>query len=58
MNHNSNGRRRTLHGAVGLTGALLGLSARSQEKPQDDPREIRIGQSAVLTGPLAPSVTS
>ncbi|HEX3139205.1 MAG TPA: ABC transporter substrate-binding protein, partial [Rhizobacter sp.] len=34
---------------------MLGLNASSQDK---DSREIRIGQSAVLSGPLGPSVVS
>jgi branched-chain amino acid transport system substrate-binding protein len=50
VNNSRNGRRRVLQGAVATAGTMLGLHARSQD------RDIRIGQSAVLSGPLAPSV--
>jgi branched-chain amino acid transport system substrate-binding protein len=57
MNQNMNGRRRALQGAVGAAVAMMGVNARAQDNNKDA-REIRIGQSAVLSGPIAPSVTS
>ena len=59
MNQNMNGRRRALQGAVGAAVAMMGVNARAQDNNgAKDAREIRIGQSAVLSGPIAPSVTS
>ncbi|HET7795282.1 MAG TPA: ABC transporter substrate-binding protein [Rhizobacter sp.] len=47
-------RRQVLRGVAAAAGsAMLGWNAHAQ-----DSREIRIGQSAVLSGPLAPSVMS
>jgi branched-chain amino acid transport system substrate-binding protein len=55
LNETRNDRRRVLRGAAAAAGSMLGLNAQSQE---GDDREIRIGQSAVTSGPLGPSVAS
>lgn len=55
MNDNRNDRRRVLQGAVATAGAMLGLNAGAQEKGS---REIRVGQSAVISGPLGPSLAA
>jgi len=55
VNKHREERRQVLRGVAAVAGSALGWSA---AHPQPDSREIRIGQSAVLSGPLAPSVLS